>query len=487
MNELNKVYKAIFEALGGKIREDYSLAVVNNGKEYDIKVDKHLVYLPVSEALNVVSSERAFFHPACESIVSKETEMDKVLRKLISNSIYFNFRPIADVLFKVAAKKSNKMLSNSFVEQLAPLRDASKEVILEVVDLVKRISMMTEYEGVDTRIVALTMIRGGKTDNGEQIYYRCVPTFPFYTELKRVLNQNSKQAETPDGQIIFCDQKYSYQAALCVALTFELAIPCVMDTTRAEAYSTIQTAARMCAMLRSYAHIANEINTLVGKFRKEFDGIGVYGIDLSWVERLDELPDLVGLIPSMKYNNYDTASKAQEPEQNLRYDDDLFGVQGINSSHFQAPKEPEDESVDGVPPRPPAKPGEIYRGMTTLSNGLFEFRYQSGNFIRVVCVNEKGKQMTENYINANLQPVNQYVQTDPNGWQYGNGYAVQPNGVIIPRLLPNHTYSGQYDPTYDNGEGYIRRPPQHTGWGDEGSAGGSYFVPSGSLEGSWDN
>lgn len=487
MNKLNKLYKAILESLGCSIKSDYSVVMVHNGNEYEVKVDSKQVYLPVNDALNVVDLKRAFFHPACESIASKETEMDKVLRKLITSSLYFSFRPIADVLFKVAAKKSSKTLSSNLVELLAPLRSADKEVMEEVVDLVKRISMSTEYEGVDTRIVALTIQRGGKTDNDEHIYYRCKPSFPFYDELVRVINQNSQLALEPKTKIIFGDQKYSYQAAQCVALIFEIAIPSVLNPSRAEAVSITQTAARMCAMLRSFGYIANEINTIIGKFRKEFDTIGVYGVELGWVEELDNLPEISTLVPPMEYNSYNTASKKPDETQDHLYNP--FSVSSVSPQQSVSQQITETKKVDVSANDDPAKkygrPGETYIGMTVLNNGLIEYRFQIGNVIRVACVNSEGKVINESFTNGNNQVINPFggngfngFNNGPHGWQQGTGYIIQPNGVVVPNLLPTNTV---FDPYSQTGWG---QPDQNTGWG--GSVNNNnHILPSGPINNNW--
>lgn len=489
MNKLNKLYKSILEALGCSIKSDYSIVMANNGNEYQIKVDRKQVYLPVSDALNVVDLNRAFFHPACESIASKETEMDKVLRKLITSSLYFSFRPIADVLFKAATKKSTKTLSSNLVELLAPLRNADKEVMEEVVDLVKRISMATEYDGVDTRIIALTISRGGKTDNDEHIYYRCVPSFPFYAELVRVINQNSELAMEPKTKIIFGDHKYSYQAAQCVALIFEIAIPSVLNPARAEAVSITQTGARMCAMLRTFGYIANEINTIIGKFRKEFDAIGVYGLEVGWVEDLDNLPDIAALVPPMEYNNYNTASKPSSPEQDQVYNP--FSIQRVESQRSvssqvtETPAEPKKDTVDVN--RPPARNGETYIGMNALANGLIEYRFQVNNIIRVVCVNSDGKVITENFTNANNQNIGPFANNGyplynnaGNGWQQGNGYVIQPNGVVIPSLLPTNV---GFDPYSQTGWGNGQNNTQ-TGWGAAVNN-NNHILPAGPVTNNW--
>lgn len=468
MNKLNKLYKAVLEALGCKIKTDASIFMVNANKEYPVKVDDKQAYLPTNDAMNVVDTNRAFFHPACESITSKETEMDKVLRKLITSCVYFSFKPIAAVLTKVANKNTNKGLTGRMVERFKPLKGNSNEVDKEIVDLVSRISMQTEYEGTDTRIINYTLMRGGKTESDEHIYYRCVPSFPFYNELTRVINQNSGVAD--EGTVIFNDQRYRAKTLRAVQAIFEIAMPYVEDPSRAEAVALNPVAARLTAMLRCFGHIASELNGTISKFRKEFDEIGMYGIETSWIESLDDLPELAYLIPPLDYNNYNTAGKQQDPSQDQQYN--LFNV--VSEQRNQQNNYPQNNHysnnnnqphVKGAPNPPPRLEGEQYRGMTLLPNGLYEYTFQNGSTLRIVCTDGSGQKITEQYTGTNGQPYNQ------TGWgnnPYGMSPGMMPGmggmgamGAIPMFTLPNGTIVPLFaGPGFQNGGNDYTAPVQ---------------------------
>ena len=471
MNKLNKLYKLILECLLCKIKDDYQVVMVHGVKEYEIKIDEKKMYLPTTDAMNSFDTDRVYFHPACESITSKETEVDKVLRKLITSSIYFSFKPVAAVLTKVANKPNNKTISGKMLEQLAPMKGISKDVEREVIDLIARISMQTEYEGVDTRIINYTLMRGGKTENDEHIYYRCIPSFPFYNEVTRVINQNSGAKD--NGTVIFNDSNYKLQTLKIVQSLFEIAIPTVTNVSRGEAQALNPIAARMTAMLRCFGLIAGDINMLVSKFRKEFDGIGMYGIETGWVEQLDDLSEIALLVPPLDYNNYNTAGKTQDGTQDQNFN--LFNVlseRGITQQGYQQQPVPQQQQQQqGAPAVPPARDNEVYIGMSSLSNGLYEFRFQNGPTVRVVCVRSDGHVMTETYVPAGNQQ--QQFGYNQNGWgqpqwnQPGfqqpvfnngtvpfSGGVILPNGVIVPNLSQinpwgNDPYQQQPQPQQD--------------------------------------
>lgn len=414
MNKTNKVYTHVVEALGCSVEKDHCIHWRGN----PILVDGKKTYLPVSSVLSEVGFDRVFFHPACESIVSKETEIDKVIRKLISSSLYFNFRSVADVLTTVLQKKQHKNMPADILEHLPTMGDIDESVVRDIVDLVKRISMKIEYEGEDSRILSMTLSRGGKTENDEHIYYRCTPSFPFYNELVRVVNQHSSLADTPKEKVIFCEQKYSYQAAFWICRFFEVALPSVKDPSRAETVVTTQTAARFCAMMRTFGHLAGEINAVVGKFRKEFDKIGFYGIDLSWVEDLDTIHEYALLIPPLRYNSNNTVNVKEQPTIGIRDIDSTYvavPAEVTNTysdkpyvaphhrvdTHPQSPYAQQSQPaqpVHGQPPQPEAYPGEAYEGMTVYNNGVHEFRFRNGDKVRIVELLANGTKVGERVI-----------------------------------------------------------------------------------------
>ena len=468
MNKLNKLYKLILEALGCIIKDDYQIVMVNNNKEYEVKVDSKKTYLPTNDAMSTFDKERVFFHPACESITSKETEIDKVLRKLITSSIYFNFKPIAAVLSKVANKRNNKTVPSKMLERLEILKGIEKSIEREVIDLISRISMQTEYEGIDTRIINYTLMKGGKTENDEHIYYRCIPSFPFYNEITRVINQNAGRKD--EDNIIFNDSGYKLKTFKIVQSIFEIAMPLVEDPSRGEAYGLNPIAARMTAMLRCFGYVAGEINNLIAKFRKEFDSIGMYGIQTGWVEQLDELPEISSLVPPLEYNNYNTVGKPNDGSQDQNYD--MFNILSGRQDQPLVPQvqQPQQQqSTKGAPIAPPARDGEQYVGMTALANGLFEFRYANGNIIRVVCVKEDGSIMNESFTNPQGQQFGQPNMMNPMMNPYGNGYGVQmfpqqyPNGMIQATngfIMPNGVYVPNISPVGMGNDPYGFAPQQ---------------------------
>lgn len=421
MNKLNKIYEAMLKSWGCIFGEDSAIMLNFAGTEVPVKVDDKQTYLPTSENLNGITIGKVFFHPACESIMSKETEIFKVIRKLTAAKIYSVFQPIAEVLFSVSSKKSGKTLNGKTLEQLEPFKAATKAVKQEVVELMKTISITLEDNGLDTRLINFSMIKGGKTEDDEAIYYSATPSFPFYTELCRTIGQNDHMK--PADRITFNNLNTSMQALRTLQALFEIALPACIDPSRKKYSATSQDAARLVAYLHSYGLVASDLNSLIGKFRKEFDSIGIYGIDLDWLSDLDEIGEIKKLIPALDYNNYNMSSTVEPASvnagQRISSYNPMAGL--MNTSSDQVPNQGSANTPASAPKTPDAQAGETYIGCDyNPSNGIYEFKFQQNTgYIRVRCLAEDGRFISENFTQP-TQPMNNGMMMPMN------------NGMVMP-------------------------------------------------------
>jgi len=423
MNKLNKLYAAMLESWGCTFTDDYAITLNTNGLSVPVKVDGKQTYLPTSDNLNGVTIGKVFFHPACESIMSKETEMFKVIRKLTTAKLHTTFQSVFEVLCAVAGKKSGKTLSGKMLESLEPFKNLSKDVKLEVIDIIKAISIVVDDQsGFDTRLINFSLIKGGKTDNDETAYYTATPSFPFYTELYRVVSQNEHLK--PSDRVTFNNKSVTMQALNTVIALFELALPACVDPSRKKYSATSSDAARLVAYLHSYGLVASDLNGLIGKFRKEFDSIGVYGIDLDWISDLDEIGEIKGLIPALDYNNYNLTAVPETAVNNrISSYNPLHGMfndtnQNNNQHQVQHNVAPH---TGNAPKVPDALPGETYIGSEySPHNGIYEYKFQQQTgMIRVKRLAEDGRFISEDF---------QYPQ---NGQQNG----MMPNGMMNPAMM----------------------------------------------------
>ena len=408
MNKLNKLYEAMLKSWGCSFDEQAAITLNLSGNLVPVKVDDKQVYLPTSENLSGITIGKVFFHPACESIMSKETEIFKVIRKLSSAKIYAVFQPIFEVLVAVASKKSGKTLTGKTLELLEPFKAVTKTVKQEVTDLIKTISITLEDTGLDTRLITFSMIKGGKNEEDQPIYYTATPSFPFYTELYRTAAQNEHLKG--NERITFNNLNVSMQAVRTVIALFEMALPACTDPSRKKYAVTSSEAARLVAYLHSYSLVASDMNSLIGKFRKEFDSIGIYGVDLDWVSDLDEIGEIKGLVPALDYNNYNMTSAPETPAANSGARISSFNPMAnvMNTSSAQpgvAVPQATTAAPVNTPKVPDSLPGEQYLSCDySPTNGIFEFKFQQSNgMVRVRRLAEDGRFISEDFQNPMMQ------------------------------------------------------------------------------------
>ena len=414
MNQLNSIYQSMLKSWGVSFTPDHELILNMAGQEVPVKVEDKQVYLPTNDNLNGVTIGKVFFHPACESVMSKETEIFKVIRKLTCARIYQVFQPIAQVLFAVAGKKTGKTTSGKMLEKLEPFKNASKEVKEDVLTLIKGIGITLEGTGIDNRLINWNLIKGGKDDQDRHVYYTAIPDYPYYLELCRVVAQNDHVKQT--GRLNFNNSNVSKAAMELVIYLFEMVFPSCLDNTIAS-YSVVSPdAARLTAYLHSYGLVVSELNSLISKFRKDFDTIGIYGIELDWLTELDSLGEYKGLIPPLDYNNYNVTTSgdnvgSRAPSKAVTTFN-LFG----NSSAQQNQQQQTNAAVK-QPNAPAARPGEHYMGCDyTESNGVFEFKFQMpGGLIRSVSVTEDNRIINEIVINPAMNAMNGLSNTPLGG------------------------------------------------------------------------
>lgn len=404
MNALNILYSAMLKSWNVNIESDYRLSLLMGGKSHPIRVDDKDVYLGTNEVLNGITIGKVIFHPACESIMSKETEIFKVIRKLSVARLYEITQPIAQVAFAVAGKKSGKTLPGRMVDALAPFKEASKEVREDVLEMIKGISITLDGNGIDNRLITFNLVKGGKDNEDRHIYYTATPAYPYYDELVKFINQNGNKK--PGDRVVFNHNKVDWAAVLLVAGLFEMVFPSVNDPSQHSYSATTADCARLNTYLQSYARVASEVNSFIGKFRKDFDSIGIYSVDLNWLAELENLGELKGLIPPMDYNNYNQQPDTSRTQQSVASDpyaslmNTARSVHQVQNGGYNNQPMPQ----GNPPPVPPAKPGESYLGCDYIpSNGLYEFKFQQTTGMhRIITLTEDNRIQSENIVNPAL-------------------------------------------------------------------------------------
>lgn len=336
MNDLNKLYKAILMAIGGIVKPNSQIVLSVGNKEIDIRVDGMFLFLPVTEVLESNdTSDKVFFHPGCEHITSKETEIFKIIRRMVGIKLLELFKKYPPILASIAAGKEKRNWNQNILNILEPLKAAKKKTIDELESIMARFTVEIDDNGIDTRFIHLKVSKGAgrsQTSGGSKVYHKTKPVFPMYSEIIKRLSQSEGQA---DNQTVELNGVSVSRGALkLLAHLFQVIIPAVTDPESASYESTNSSASRMISYFGCFEQIAEQMNRIQNMFRGDFDKLGIYPIDLSWTEQMEELPTLYRQVPSLDYNTHNTQDEAAESTNAMNGMANMFSV---TSNHHQQP------------------------------------------------------------------------------------------------------------------------------------------------------
>jgi hypothetical protein len=327
MNELNKLYKAMLMSWGSVIKDDARIVVSINGDEIPVRIDDMDLYLPQSEVLDGNCIDKVFFHPACENVTSKETEVFKVIRRLSTLKLLTTFSEYVPIMFGVASKNTKQAWRQNILDMLEPLKSAKRVYRDELKKLFQQMQVEVNDNGVDNRFIHIKVTKGGgRGKTGEKVYYKAKPVFPFYNEIVKRLARSEGQSENQTVELN--GYSVSIGALKLAAHLFKEILPIVETPDDLEVEATSQVAARLCAYLGCYYELAEQLNRIQNTFRADFDKAGVYPIDTNWYEHLDELPEIYRQVPTLDYNSHNTQDEEVQQSTTQRNNQNLFSVSG---------------------------------------------------------------------------------------------------------------------------------------------------------------
>lgn len=336
MNQLNKLYESMLLSWGALVKDEGRIVFSVDGQEYPLRIDNMTLHLPLSEVLDGNCIEKVFFHPACENITSKETEVFKLVRKMTGMKLLDTFRHIPVVLFTVASGKAKSTWNQRTLDLLEPLKNTKQTIRQEVNKLFARMHIELDENGLDNRFIHFKTTKGGGVSkvSGERVYYKTKPSFPFYAEIVRRLARSEGQA---DNQTVEINNHSVSRAALKIAAhLFQVILPAVLNPDDEEYESTTPVAARLISYLGCYSLIAEQMNKIQNTFRSEFDKVNQYPINLNWTEMLEELPDIYRQVPMMDYNSHNTHDETTHQALGRN---DMGGFLSVSSNQNQQPQQ----------------------------------------------------------------------------------------------------------------------------------------------------
>lgn len=458
MNELNKIYQAILKSWNVLIKKDARLVVGLDGEEFPIIIDDMSMYLPLSEVLDSNIQDKVFFHPACENITSKETEVFKIIRRLSVMRLLTEFRKYPLIIMDIASKsKTKKTWRQDVLDMLEPIKGVKRTVRDELNELFGRMHVEVQ-DGVDNRFIHFKVTKGGGKlrSTGQNIFYKTKVTFPFYNEMVKRLARSEGQ---PDNQLVDVNGHSVSRGALNIAVhLFQAIIPMCATPDDFESIATNPTAARLTSYLTAYVEVAEQMNALQNTFRGDFDKEGIYPIDVAWAEQLELLPELYRQVPVMDYNSHNVHEEVSSSTNSglgdmLSVTSSQPGQQTATTQQPVMTQQPQQVATTQQTPAgefvttvPPMQAGDQYQRTEIDYNTNRVYHYatnaHTGNMVMYHCTRFGNlMQRTET---APMQ-----MQMMP-GYQQGM-YNMMPNGMIGQQMQPMMQY-GMYQQTPTAGQ-----------------------------------
>lgn len=346
MNELNKLYKSMLMSWGALIKEDSRIVFTISGskEEIPIRIDEQDLYLPTSEVLEANCIGKVFFHPACENITSKETEVFKIIRRMTAMRLLDAFRRYPAALI-AAAGTVKKAWRQDTLDMMEPLKSVKRGTLNELNGMFQNMEVEVGENGIDNRFIHIKVTKGGGRSHrtNERVYYKAKPSFPFYDEIvKRLVRSEG----SPDNQQIELNGNSYSRAALKLAQhLFQSIIPAVLEPGAYEFEATQSIGARMCAYLGCYGDIAEQMNRVQNMHRAEFDKMGIHPIDLNWLEHMEDLPDIYRQVPALEYNSHNTYEEGVDaPNTNRMSNMMSVSSSGNNQQQQQQPQQTQQQN-----------------------------------------------------------------------------------------------------------------------------------------------
>lgn len=291
--ELLQHYKAFVESVPGNVVDQtgHILRETSEGLKPVVWVGKEAV-LPTPEFLaNPDWNKYIPFHPMCESIARGESDIIQLAQTFVRISLWDRFIDVARTLLQIAADQSLQTKLTPAQQKLLSAISEADATTLENFGKIIAKSRHDYTDGVDRRIIAVYLRRGGSQD-GQRFSRTFVTRFPLYNELLK-----AEDAKDAKDRKVFDVQLRAKDIPVLKAL-HETIFPGDESTYTIGTNSNL--APYYTVLLNGYANMAGQLNSIIKPFSKT-KGVSLKLIDLSWDEG-DNLTRFRNAIPALPHN-----------------------------------------------------------------------------------------------------------------------------------------------------------------------------------------
>ncbi len=244
------------------------------------------VLLPTAHNLRTNVKDTLIYHPLSENITRSESDMIKALRDTVMYELTMRSAMLLTELARVAATPSeHKRLDPSSSKYLKDLPDMDEKTYL----FLKEKLLMRVGAEPEKRLVSITLRKGDQRDG---VLRRCMFKFPV---LEALLS----------NEPTILGVKYpSQKARNTLRVLFQLVLGDEEVRAGYDYGSKNLTAPYFHALLSGFANMAQHLNGVIKKHKKLLGSEQVEDLtfDLSWLEALDDLPELRKTVPPQEGN-----------------------------------------------------------------------------------------------------------------------------------------------------------------------------------------
>ena len=275
-------YRELLLSTGIKENQD-GIGFVTEGSSVPLTVKKKVLVLPTEEIqanYNNSQDDIQVFHPACENVMRKDSEVFNFLKKLYRASLFIDLQQVMLDLAEFSADNSKQGKMNkrqrTILSLLSEFDEKTKANLEKVFDKI-------DING-DTKAIDLTVQRGGEVD-GTRYNRVGMVRIPFWQDLEEAkdhihgvkIRKKDIEAYNQILNVIFSDT---------AARTEDHVITVGTNSS---------TAPSFVALTLAYIKAKEEIIRVHDIFKDKFHDIS--SSNLEWQEGLNELNVYRGLIP----------------------------------------------------------------------------------------------------------------------------------------------------------------------------------------------
>lgn len=456
--ELLAHYKGFIESVPGNVVTDSGnlMRETSEGLKPVVWEGKEVV-LPTSSFLaNPDWNKYMPFHPMCESIARGESDIIQLSLTMVRISLWEHFIDIARALLQIAADQSMQTkLTPTQQKYLSSISEADPTTVENFLKIIAK-SKHDYSDGIDRRIIALYLRRGGSQDG--QHYSRMFRVaFPLYDELCK-----AEEAKDAKDRKVF-DVALRVKDIPVLKALHEIIFP--GDESAYSIGTNSNLAPYYTALLSGYSNMARQLNTIMKPFIKAVKSLKL--IDLSW-DVGDDLTMFRNKIPPLPHNEGNDPVAAAETTAVAQ---PVQAQPAMSQSTWGQPA-PQQQPVTTLsamnqPQQQPMQPAQQPQPATTPTIGSANPQHQA----------KDGKVSWGELSKSNAQPVPNMGYPQPGyGYPQQPGMMMQPGMVMQPPMMPQQQFMqpgmpqqmyqqpmqqpyGSYQPVMSNGMPQPPMPP----------------------------